>query len=85
MGRLPTTARRASAAEELAEILQQAREVRRAALPRHTGSGRTLTARRLHVTYNPVPPPLTPFIPTPVVRTSPKGEPESAHSDSQAY
>ena len=59
----------ASAAEEVAEILQQAREVRWAELPRHTGSGRTLTARRLQLTYNPVPPPLTPFVPTPVVRS----------------
>ena len=84
MGRLPTTARRASAAEELAEILQQAREARRSALPRHTGSGRTLTARRLHVTYNPVPPPPTPFVPTPVVRTAPAREHESAQCDSKA-
>ena len=58
-----------SAAEEVAEILQQAREARWAGLPRHTGSGRVLTARRLQLTYNPVPPPLTPFVPTPVVRS----------------
>ena len=56
-----------SATEEVAEILRQAREARWAELPRHTGSGRMLTTRRLQLTYNPVPPPLTPFVPTPVV------------------
>ena len=59
----------ASAAEEVAELLRQAREARWAELPRHLGSGRALTARRLQLTYNPVPPPLTPFVPTPVVRS----------------
>lgn len=64
MGRLRGAS---STAEEIAEILQQAKEVRWAALPRHAGSGRAPTARRLHVTYNPVPPPPTPFVPTPAV------------------
>ena len=65
--RAPSAGPSAGAAEEIAQILQQAREDRWAALPRHAGTGRAPTARRLQLSYHPVPAPPTPFVPTPIV------------------
>ncbi|BDA48012.1 probable centromere protein C at C-terminar half [Coccomyxa sp. Obi] len=49
----------------LQALLQEARAVRRAALPRRAGSGRMVTKRPIDVTFQPVPEPPTPYCPTP--------------------
>jgi len=67
----PSMAAAASAVDEIAQVLQEAKQARWAGLERHAGSGRAPTARRLQMSYNPVPPPLTPFVPTPVVSAVP--------------
>ena len=51
----------------LLALLQEARSARQAAIVHRGGSGRQATARPLDVEFHRVPPPPTPYCPTPEV------------------